>query len=361
MTTKPALYVVILAGGGGTRLWPFSRKRLPKHLLPVCGPRTLLAETHRRIQPLVADDHVMVITVAEHAETARCQLGAVPEDNIVVEPLGRGTGPAVGLMAKIIHQREPDAVMISLHADHAIDDEEGFRSVLLAAAQAAQDGHLVTLGITPTSPETGYGYIQRGVRLRQADGHELYRVLRFTEKPAAELARSFVESGDYFWNSGIFIWQVKALLEEFRRQRPVFYAQLQSLEPFLNSPDQDAAIARLWPQVESTSIDVGIMEGARNVAMIPASIGWNDVGCWTSVAERSHPDAAGNVLQGAPVAIDCKDTFVHSSGLLVAALGVEGLVIVATEDAVLVCPKERAQDVRQIVEALKKQGREEYL
>lgn len=361
MTTKPTLYVVILAGGGGTRLWPLSRMRLPKHLLPVCGAHTLLDDTHRRIEPLVPDDHVMVITVAEHAEAARAQLGAVPEHNIVIEPLGRGTGPAVGLMAKIIHQRDPDAVMISLHADHAIEDEEGFRTVLKAAVQAAQDGHLVTLGITPTSPETGYGYIQRGGRLPSADGHELYQVRRFTEKPGAALARSFVESGDYYWNSGIFVWQVKTVLAEFQRQRPALYAQLQSLEPFLNTPDQGAAIARLWPQVESVSIDVGIMEGARNVAVIPASIGWNDVGCWSSVAEQSQADAAGNVVRGNQVVIDCKDTYIRSSGQLVAALGVEGLVIVATDDAVLVCPKERAQEVRQIVEALKKQGREEYL
>jgi len=353
--------VVILAGGGGTRLWPLSRMRLPKHLLPVCGPHTLLAETHRRIEPLLPDDHLMVITVAEHADAARAQLGSVPEDNLVVEPLGRGTGPAVGLMAKIIHQRDPNAVMISLHADHAIEDEQGFRSVLMAAVQAARDGHLVTLGITPTTPETGYGYIQRGGRLRQADGHELYRVLRFTEKPGAELARSFVASGDYYWNSGIFVWQVSDLLEEFRRQRPALFAQLQSLEPYLNTPEQGGAIARLWPQVESVSVDVGIMEGARDVAVIPASIGWNDVGCWSSVAEQSQADAAGNVIRGEQVVIDCKDSYIRSSGQLVAALGVEGLVIVATDDAILVCSKERAQDVRQIVEALKKQGREEYL
>jgi mannose-1-phosphate guanylyltransferase len=186
-------------------------------------------------------------------------------------------------------------------------------------------------------------------------------VRRFTEKPGAALARSFVDSGDYYWNSGIFVWQVKTLLAEFRRQRPALYAQLQSLEPFLNAPDQGAAIARLWPQVESVSIDVGIMEGARDVAVVPASIGWSDVGCWDSVAAQSSPDAAGNVVRGEPVVIDCKDTFIHSSGQLVAAVGVEGLVIVATEDAVLVCPKDRAQDVRQVVETLKKQGREEYL
>lgn len=303
----------------------------------------------------------MVITVAEHAEAARAQLGPVPESNIIIEPLGRGTGPAVALMAKIIHQRDPDAVMISLHADHAIEDEQGFRSVLLAAVQAAQDGHLVTLGITPTAPETGYGYIQRGERLRLADGHELYRVLRFAEKPEPALARSFVDSGDYYWNSGIFVWQVKALLEEYRRQRPALYAQLESLEPFLNTPERNSAIARLWPQVESVSVDVGIMEGARNVAVVPASIGWNDVGCWSSVAEQSDPDASGNVIRGEQVVIDCKDTYIHSTGPLVAALGVEGLVIVATKDAVLVCPKERAQDVRQVVDALNKQGHEEYL
>ncbi len=361
MTTKPALYAVILAGGGGTRLWPLSRQRLPKHLLPLCGESTLLSETHRRIQPLLPDDHVMVITVAEHAAAARSQLGGVPASNLVVEPLGRGTGPAVGLMAMLIHKRDPDAIMISLHADHAIGDEGEYRSVLLAAIQAAQAGHLVTLGITPSGPETGFGYIERGQCLQPVDGHDLFQVVRFTEKPDLKTATSFVQSGRYYWNSGIFVWQVAALLDEIRRQRPGLYAQLSELEPFLDTPDQARHIERVWPSAESVSVDVGVMEGATNVAVIPATMGWSDVGCWSSVADQSPPDADGNVLSGQHLAIECKDTYVRSSGRLVAALGVEGMVIIATDDAVLVCPKERAQDVRKIVETLKRQGREEYL
>ena len=361
MTTKPALYAVILAGGGGTRLWPLSRQRLPKHLLALCSDRTLLAQTYERIEPLVSADHVLVITVAEHAAAARAQLQGLPAGNVVAEPLGRGTGPAVGLMAMLIHKRDPDALMISLHADHAIEDEEGFHSVLLAAVEAAKAGHLVTLGITPSSPQTGYGYIQRGERIAQMAGHDLYSVSRFTEKPDRQTAAAFVQTGHYYWNSGIFVWRPSALLAEIRRQRPRLYAQLQALEPALDTAFQNAEIERVWREVESVSVDVGVMEGAADVAMLPANIGWSDVGSWSSVASQAQADGDGNVLLGEHLALDCNDTYIYSSGRLVAALGLEGMVVIETEDAVLVCPKERAQEVRTVVTTLKRQGRERYL
>jgi mannose-1-phosphate guanylyltransferase len=361
VTTEPGLYAVILAGGGGTRLWPLSRQRQPKHLLSLYKDHTLLAETYARVRPLIRADHLLVITVAEHAQAARDELPEVPASNFVIEPEGRGTGPCVGLMAALLRKRDADAVMISLHADHAIEDEESFRRVLSAALEAAQAGHLVTLGVAPTCPETAYGYIERGDRLDQAHGHDVYRVQRFTEKPDLEEACSFVESGRYFWNSGIFAWRVSTILEQFRRLQPQLYTQLMEIEPSLGTPRQAEAMQRVWPSMQSVSIDVGIMEGADDVVVIPADVGWSDVGCWTSVADLLPADADGNVAEGEHVTLDCQDTYIHSSGRLVAALGLQGIVIIETEDAVLVCPKERAQEVKQVVEKLRKEGREQYL
>jgi mannose-1-phosphate guanylyltransferase len=361
VTTEPGLYAVILAGGGGTRLWPLSRQRQPKHLLPLYNERTLLAQTYKRVTPLIAAEHLLVITVAEHAQAARDELPGVPASNFVIEPEGRGTGPCVGLMAALIRKRDPDAVMISLHADHAIEDEDGFRDVLRAALDAARAGHLVTLGVMPTFPETGYGYIERGDHLSQARGHDVYRVQRFTEKPDLEKAFSFVKSGRYFWNSGIFVWQVSTILEQFRRLRPKLHAQLMEIEPALGTPQQVEVMQRVWPTMHSVSIDVGIMEQADDVVVIPADVGWSDVGCWSSVASLLPTDAHGNVAEGEHVTVDCQDTYIHSSNRLVAALGLRGMVVIETDDAVLVCPKERAQEVRQIVEQLRREGREKYL
>ncbi len=361
MKARPAVYAVVLAGGGGTRLWPLSRIHQPKHLLSLCSEHTLLRETCARVEPLVPADRLMAITVADHVREVRDQLHGVPPENIVVEPEGRSTGPCVGLMATLVHKRDPDAIMISLHADHAIRDTEGFRGVLRAAIAAAADGHLVTLGIVPTHPATGYGYIRRGDGMGQAEGHDVYRVERFTEKPDADTAQSFVQTGRYFWNSGIFVWQVSVILSEIRRLMPTLYAQLMEIKPALGTPRQTEVLERVWRDVRPVPVDIGIMERAQDVVVVPADIGWSDVGCWTSVADLSQADAHGNVAQGEHVVVDCHDTLVYSSGRLVAALGLEGMVVVETEDAVLVCPKERAQDVKKIVEQLKREAREKYL
>jgi len=358
---NPAVYAVILAGGGGTRLWPLSRIEQPKHLLRLCGADTMLNETYSRVKPLVPVDHMMAITVADHVKSVLDELPDISPHNIVVEPAGRGTGPCIGLMALLIYKRDPDATMISLHADHAVEDEEGFRSVLRAAVDVAEANHLVTLGIVPTGPETGYGYIRRGDLLDRAAGYDVYRVDGFTEKPDLETARSFMQSGRYFWNSGIFVWKVSVILAEIRRLLPELYAQLMEIRPALDTPQQTEVLQRVWSSVNSVSIDVGVMERANNVVVIPADIGWSDVGCWSSVANLAPVDADGNVMQGESIVLDCQNTFIRSSGRLVAALGLRGMVVIDTGDAVLVCPKERAQDVKKLVEKLKREGKGKYL
>jgi len=361
LKTNPALYAVVLAGGGGTRLWPVSRRRKPKQLLPLCGDETMLARTCARVRPLIPADRQFVITVASHAPEARAQVCAIPEENVVVEPSGHGTAPCIGLMALIIHHRDPDGIMVSLHADHAIQDEEALLSVLQTAAHAAEDGRLVTLGIVPSCPETGYGYIQRGELVDRVLGHDVYRVERFTEKPDLETARTFVADGGYYWNSGMFVWTVAAILEETRNLLPDLYERLMEIRPALGSERQSEVIERVWGAVPNVSIDVGIMERADNVVMVPADIGWDDVGSWNSVADLLARDENGNVMEGEHVALDCQDTFIRSSGRLVAGVGLRGMIVIDTGDAVLVCPKDRAQDVKRIVEQLEREGKKQYL
>ena len=352
---------MILAGGGGTRLWPLSRRQRPKHLLPVCGEESMLAQTWERLQPMLPTAHLLVVTVADHAPAVLGEIESIPRKNVVVEPMGRGTAACVGLAALIIRKRDPEATMIVLPADHTIEDAEGFRGVLRAGVQAAQDGHLVTLGIVPTGPETGYGYIHRGALLRQAEEHPVYRVERFTEKPDLATAQAFLDAGQYYWNSGIFVWKVAAILAEIERQMPDLYGGLLAIEDALDTRDQAQAIARVWRSVRSISVDFGIMEHAADVVVVPADVGWSDVGCWTSVASLSTADAQGNVLQGEHVVLDCEDTYIRSAGRLVAAVGLRGMVVIDTGDALLVCPKERAQDVKKIVEQLQREGRNQYL
>lgn len=362
MDNKTSVYAMILAGGGGTRLWPLSRQHRPKHLLPVCGNDSMLAQTWARLEPLVPSERLLVVTVAAHAQAVCREIKTILPQNVVIEPMGRGTAACVGLTALLIRRSHPDAVMMVLPADHTIADGEGFRSVLRAAVSAAEDGHLVTLGIVPSGPETGYGYIQRSTHLRQAAGHDVFRVERFAEKPDLATATAFLQTGQYYWNSGIFIWKVSIILDEIKRHLPELYSQLMQIEPALGTPQQEQVMAQVWQHVRGISIDVGIMERAHDVVMIPADVGWSDVGCWTSLADLQASDEQGNVLQGQHVALDCQDTFVSSSnGRLVAVIGLRGMVIVDTGDAVLVCPKERVQDVKKVVEQLQREGKDQYL
>jgi mannose-1-phosphate guanylyltransferase len=251
--------------------------------------------------------------------------------------------------------------MIVVTADHHIADGDQFSRVLAAAAQAADKGSLVTLGITPSFASTGYGYIHRGERLDSIDGLSVYQALRFTEKPDAATAREFVHSGRYSWNSGMFIWRVDAILAEFARLMPEFAAQLNEIGAAIGTPDEYAVLERVWTDVQSETIDYGIMERAADVAVIPASIGWNDVGSWETLVPLLEADQAGNATIGEHVLIDTRNTLVYSPRKLVATIGLEDLVIVETDDALLICPKAMSQDVRKIVAYLRAQDRQDLL
>jgi mannose-1-phosphate guanylyltransferase len=355
-----------MAGGVGSRLWPRSRKRTPKQFLDLLSAETMLQDAYRRLSPDIPADHILVGVGAEYVPTVREQLPELPPQNIVIEPSGRGTAPAIGLGALHIHRRDPSAVMMVVTADHHIGDAAQFRRLLLAAASAADHGAadhgaLVTLGITPTFASTGYGYIRRGELLQTVDGFDVYRALRFTEKPDQTMAVAFLESGLYSWNSGMFIWQTQTIRREFERQMPGLWAQLSEIEAAIGTADEGAVLERVWAGVEKETIDYGIMEHAPNVAVIPASIGWNDIGSWKTLMELLDTDADGNVVEGTHITLDTRDTLIYSPKKLVAAIGLRDLIVVETDDALLICTQDQCQQVRQVVDMLRTQSRDDLL
>jgi mannose-1-phosphate guanylyltransferase len=350
-----------MAGGSGTRLWPLSRQNRPKQALTLIGQRTMFQHAVDRIAPLFPPERILVVTGSEHASLLMDQVPELLPENFIVEPEGRGTAPAIGLAAIHLRRKDPDAMMAVLTADHYITETAGFRQALMAAAQVAEDGRLVVLGIKPTSPSTGYGYIHQGASLGRMDGSPSFHVERFVEKPDLETATRMMESGEYSWNSGMFIWRVDRILGEFQRQMPEFYAQLTKVEAALGMPAYAATLNRVWPQVTKQAIDYGVMEGAKDVAVIPVNIGWTDVGSWGSLLTLLPADENGNILIGPHIGINTRDTLTFSEKRLIATIGVQGLVIIDTEDALLVCPKEQEQQVRELVGKLKSDGFSQWL
>ena len=355
------MYALIMAGGSGTRLWPCSRGACPKQLLGLLSERTMLQEACQRIAPLVLDDEIFVVTSEAYTDVVRQQIPQVPAANVIGELEGHGTAPCIGLSALYLRRLDPEAVMAVLTADHYIEKADELRRALAAAAQAAAAGRLVTLGIEPDRPATGYGYIHRSEKLAQVSGLDVYRVQEFTEKPDLATAQAFVESGRYYWNSGMFIWKVSTILREFEKLMPQFYAQLMEIDAALGTAEERAVLERVWPQVENETIDYGIMERAEDVAVIPVDIGWSDVGDWTALSELLPADAKGNVVVGQHIGLGTRGCLIHGSRRLVTTIGLEDMIVVDTEDALLICPKERAQEVRDLVRKIKESGREEYL
>jgi mannose-1-phosphate guanylyltransferase len=359
----PALSVVILAGGVGTRLWPRSRRNCPKQLLDLVDARTMLQNTVDRVLPLVEPERIYVVTGAEYAAQVCQQLPQLPAGNVIVEPSGRGTAPCIGLAAVVLRARLPEGIMISLHADHVIADAERFRQLLRVAALAAERGHLVTLGIKPTYAETGYGYIERGPLVHRIEGQPVYRVARFLEKPPAQQAAEFVRDRRHYWNSGLFIWRLDTIWAAFERWLPDLHAQLGHIAAAWGTPRQSVVLAETWAQIRPVSIDVGIMERADDVVVVPADMGWSDVGSWASLADVMAANEAGNVVLGGSehLALDTRNSLIYAPGRTIATIGVHDLIVVDAGDVVLICPKDRAQDVKQMVEEIKRSGRIDLL
>ncbi|MFW9998190.1 MAG: mannose-1-phosphate guanylyltransferase [Candidatus Odinarchaeota archaeon] len=351
-----------MAGGKGTRFWPRSRERRPKQLLNIVGRRSMVQQTVARIGELVPAENILVVAGVHHGEEVRGQLAELPDGNIILEPVGRNTAACIGLAALVVQERDPSAVMIVLPADHLITDEESFQATLAAAvAMARQQAALVTVGIQPTQPETGYGYIEAGASAGTAQDYTFYHVTSFHEKPDLERARHYLEMGNFYWNSGMFVWQSKVILEAIERYLPELYAGLQRLKPFLSTNEIGARIVRIYPDLESISIDYGVMEKADNVLVVPADFGWNDLGTWASMAQIWPKDDQDNACLGEIAAFESRRNVVYSGGRLCVLLGVDDLIVVDTEDALLVCPVNRAQDVSKTLDLMRQRGMEEYL
>lgn len=359
------IFAVIMAGGSGTRFWPLSREKMPKQLLKIGSEDTLIQQTVDRVLPLIEREHIFIVTnqgIAVDIETQLMQrFGGSWDRNLILEPEAKNTAPALGLSAIHLERIDPDGIMVVLSADHAIRNVKAFQECIRTAAAAAQQDYLVTLGIKPNRPETGYGYIKAGEPCRESGLSGVSRVERFVEKPDLKTAQGYLQSGQYYWNSGMFVWKVRAFLQEIERHLPSLHQGLMEVRKSIGSGREADTVRALFSRLDPVSIDYGIMEKTGRAAIVPADIGWSDVGSWTALEEVTDKDASGNIISGNVIDIDSTDSVVYAEKRLVATIGLNNTIVVDTPDATLVCSRDRAQDVKRIVDELKKRKSEEHL
>lgn len=356
-------YAVIMAGGIGSRFWPQSRQALPKQFLHVFDDDTLIQNTVGRLQGLVPAEACFVVTHERYVPQTRDQLPAVPGANILAEPISRNTAPCIAYAALKLLAADPDATMVVLPADHVIRNVRRFHAVLQTAVACAQaPGALVTIGITPTHPETGYGYIQfDGVPGSDTDAPQCYPVRTFAEKPDVATAERFIDSGDFLWNSGMFIWRADTILEQIRRHLPELHDAFAPLREAIGTPDEEEAVRAAYQHSPRISIDYGVMERADEVYVVPGSFGWSDVGDWRAVYDLSDKDKHGNALHGNVLVLDSSRSMVQSTERLVVLVGIHDAIVVDTDDAVLVCHRDNTQRVKHVVEYLQAHQLDRYL
>lgn len=359
------LHAVVMAGGSGTRFWPESRRSRPKQLLPITGGQAMLAETIARLDPLIPIERIWVVTQAQQVQGVRRVCPRLPASNILVEPVGRNTAPCAALAAGVIALQDPEAVLAVLPADHAIKPVADFQTALRAAAQAAdRPGVFVTFGIPPSWPATGYGYIRRAEKAGNFEGLECHRVAGFTEKPDAARAQQFLATGEYLWNSGIFVWRAATLLAAVREHMPELAAGLSVMLAQHGTAEFQRTVNQIYPGLPSVAVDVGIMEKVKGVLVLSTPFHWSDVGSWKSLYEELEHDAQGNVAVfpqgGLLLAEQAQGVLAYSSEpQIIAVLGLDDVVVVRTADAILVARRDRAEDVKRFVDALKARGRED--
>lgn len=354
---------VILAGGGGTRFWPLSRQNRPKQFLNLSGKDIMLNDTILRYETVIPLSDTMIVTNKSQVELLNEKLvKSVPRENILKEPVGRNTAACVLYAALTIKKKRGDAVMIILPSDHYFTDAEGFRNILTDTCNVADvTGKLVTIGIKPAFPATGYGYIRYNKEHDVVLPDNAYEVMEFVEKPAFEKAKAYVKSGDYLWNSGMFAWKASVILENFERYLPRLFNRMMEIYDYIGTDREEEFIDKVYPTLQSISIDYGILERSDDVLVVPGDFGWNDVGSWDALGAIFPPDENGNIIKARYEGMDTKNSIIYGNDRLIAAIGVNDLIIADTEDALLVCPKSRAQDVKDLVEMLKEKGMKDYI
>jgi mannose-1-phosphate guanylyltransferase/mannose-6-phosphate isomerase len=359
------MFAVIMAGGSGTRFWPLSREKTPKQLLKIGSDDSLIQQTVNRVLPLIERENIFIVTNASLSDDIGAQLsakfGGPWDSNFILEPEAKNTAPALGLAALHINRINPEGVMAVFSADHVIRRMEEFLDLLRKAGVAAAHDYLVTLGIKPDRPETGYGYIRAGEPLENAGEAGIRSVEAFVEKPDLATAEKYLKSGNYFWNSGIFVWKTGVLLEEIEKHAPALYQGLVEIRKSIGTDAESGVIRQVFKGLKSDSIDYAVMEKTNRAAVIPSDIGWSDVGSWAALDDVSDHDASGNVVAGNVINIGSRDSVLYAEKRLVAAIGLKDIVVVDTPDATLVCSKDRAQDVKKVVEELKKRKAGEHL
>lgn len=366
MARKSVLYPVIMAGGSGTRFWPLSRHLFPKQLLRIGGEHTLIQQTMRRVIGCAPAANVLISTNAAQADLIRAQLVDWKEDltnGFILEPEGRNTAPAIALAAIEVMGRDPDGLMLVIPADHVVTGQREFETAVQLASQLAEKGYLVTFGIKPIRPETGYGYIKAKHRVLLGKRGKLrgYLVQRFVEKPNVVKAAQYVKRGGYFWNSGMFVWRAATVLEEIGLHQPTIMAAMEQIKKLRMDGAPKQSIDEAYRKIASVSIDTGVMERSSKAAVVPVTFKWSDVGSWGSLDEVAEKDGAGNVITGRVIDLESTRSIVYADRRVVATIGLRDMVVVDTPDATLVCPKSRAQDVKKIVDILKQQQAPEHL
>ncbi|MDQ6858093.1 MAG: sugar phosphate nucleotidyltransferase [Chloroflexota bacterium] len=355
----PRLYALILSGGAGTRLWPRSRRKKPKQFLDLVGDRSMLQDTVDRVTELIPDERLFVVAPPEHRALIHEQLPELRADHLVIEPYPRGNAAAIGLAMAALHAFDPDAVVAVLPSDHVIDKKSAFRNVLLAATAAADAGWLVTLGITPERADTGFGYIEAGERIELNAPLPVHKVKRFIEKPKKEAAEKLLAAGGHYWNAGMFVWRVSAIIDAYREHLPKTAQALEALGDAIGTPRYESVLAEVWEETDRTTIDYGIAERAKNMAVVPADIGWQDVGNWSRLADIIQSSA--RLSADEHIALDSVGNYVHAPGKTTVTIGVNDLIVVETDDVLFIAAKDRAEDVKAVVDQLTREEKEHLL
>ncbi len=354
------LYSIIMAGGIGSRFWPMSRREKPKHILPLVQGTPLIEATIRRVLPLTPLAKMSIVTNDYQKRRITKILPWLENSNFIIEPVGRNTAPCIGLSAINIYHQDPQAVMIVLPADHIIDNDDEFRQCLKKAVEVAKAGDcLVTLGIPPTRVETGYGYIQRNANVEGFTG--VFKVKTFAEKPNYETAERFIKSGDFYWNSGIFIWRADVILDHYRRFLPELYDQLIEIGDRIGKSDYPRVVKKVYRSTRGISIDYGIMERAPTVKVVEGRFGWGDIGSWEEAYLRAAKDEQGNSIEGEHILLDAKNCYINSPDKLVAVVGLDDIIVVQSGNAILVCHRKKAQKVKEVVEKLERMNNRKFL